>query len=94
MASCGGVGLLMVVEVETHDGCDGVAARVGGSNGGVRCVMVLLLTSLEYLNINSCPELAKALKEALGLNLFNIDMIIDGTRYLVIDINYFPKYAK
>jgi len=42
-------------------------------------------------------ELAKALREALGLNLFNVDVIRDSkepTRYLVIDINYFPGYAK
>ncbi|KAJ1398226.1 Inositol-tetrakisphosphate 1-kinase [Sesbania bispinosa] len=42
-------------------------------------------------------ELARALREALGLNLFNVDVIRDGTdqrRYLVIDINYFPGYAK
>ena len=43
-------------------------------------------------------ELAKALREALGLNLFNADVIRDGkdgrTRYLIIDINYFPGYAK
>lgn len=42
-------------------------------------------------------ELARGLREALGLNLFNVDVIRDGkepTRYLVIDINYFPGYAK
>lgn len=42
-------------------------------------------------------ELARALREALGLNLFNVDVIRDAkepTRYLVIDINYFPGYAK
>ena len=48
--------------------------------------------------IDSCLVLAKALREALGLNLFNADVIRDGkdgrTRYLIIDINYFPGYAK
>ncbi|KAK7265682.1 hypothetical protein RJT34_33305 [Clitoria ternatea] len=42
-------------------------------------------------------ELARGLREALGLNLFNVDLIRDGQdrgRYLVIDINYFPGYAK
>ncbi|KAL2321831.1 hypothetical protein Fmac_026210 [Flemingia macrophylla] len=42
-------------------------------------------------------ELARALREALGLNLFNVDVIRDANepaRYLVIDINYFPGYAK
>ncbi|KAF7806081.1 inositol-tetrakisphosphate 1-kinase 1 [Senna tora] len=39
-------------------------------------------------------ELGRALREAMGLNLFNVDMIRDGSRYLVIDINYFPGYSK
>ncbi|KAI4336148.1 hypothetical protein L6164_014713 [Bauhinia variegata] len=42
-------------------------------------------------------ELARALREAMGLNLFNMDVIRDAAdsgRYLVIDINYFPGYAK
>ncbi|CAL0325354.1 unnamed protein product [Lupinus luteus] len=42
-------------------------------------------------------ELAKGLRVELGLNLFNVDVIRDAndpTRYLVIDINYFPGYAK
>ena len=42
-------------------------------------------------------ELARALREVTGLNLFNVDVIRDAKdckRYLVIDINYFPGYAK
>ncbi|KAG8363769.1 hypothetical protein BUALT_Bualt19G0056800 [Buddleja alternifolia] len=42
-------------------------------------------------------EVASQLRQALKLNLFNFDMIRDsrvGDRYLVIDINYFPGYAK
>ncbi|KAK4433175.1 Inositol-tetrakisphosphate 1-kinase [Sesamum alatum] len=42
-------------------------------------------------------EVATELRQALKLNLFNFDMIRDskvGGRYLVIDINYFPGYAK
>uniref|UniRef100_A0A0D9XMV5 Inositol-tetrakisphosphate 1-kinase n=1 Tax=Leersia perrieri TaxID=77586 RepID=A0A0D9XMV5_9ORYZ len=43
-------------------------------------------------------HIAAALRQALGLHLFNFDMIRDvrgtGDRYLVIDINYFPGYAK
>ncbi|KAJ8754439.1 hypothetical protein K2173_002890 [Erythroxylum novogranatense] len=41
--------------------------------------------------------LAKGLRTAMNLNLFNFDVIRDsriGNRYLVIDINYFPGYAK
>ncbi|KAL0735718.1 hypothetical protein Bca4012_011928 [Brassica carinata] len=42
-------------------------------------------------------ELAKAMRRSMGLNLFNFDVIRDArdvSRYLVIDINYFPGYAK
>ncbi|XP_061376481.1 inositol-tetrakisphosphate 1-kinase 2-like [Gastrolobium bilobum] len=42
-------------------------------------------------------DLARALREAMGLNLFNVDVIRDAKdckRYLVIDVNYFPGYAK
>jgi inositol-1,3,4-trisphosphate 5/6-kinase/inositol-tetrakisphosphate 1-kinase len=42
-------------------------------------------------------DIAAALRRALSLHLFNFDMIRDaraGDRYLVIDINYFPGYAK
>lgn len=43
--------------------------------------------------------MAKELRQILTLHLFNFDMIRDGTRleenrYLIIDINYFPGYAK
>ncbi|KAJ7945862.1 Inositol-tetrakisphosphate 1-kinase 1 [Quillaja saponaria] len=42
-------------------------------------------------------DLSKALVEAMGLHLFNIDLIRDGNdrnKYYVIDINYFPGYEK
>ncbi|WCJ27778.1 Inositol-tetrakisphosphate 1-kinase 1 [Euphorbia peplus] len=42
-------------------------------------------------------DIARAMKVETGLNLFNFDVIRDandGNRYLVIDINYFPGYAK
>ncbi|CAN4099171.1 unnamed protein product [Withania somnifera] len=42
-------------------------------------------------------DVANQLRDALKLHLFNFDMIRDnkvGNRYLIIDINYFPGYAK
>nr|XP_043625819.1 inositol-tetrakisphosphate 1-kinase 1-like [Erigeron canadensis] len=41
-------------------------------------------------------EVAKGLRTALGLHLFNFDMIRDNKKdgYLVVDINYFPGYEK
>ncbi|KAI4328053.1 hypothetical protein L6164_020446 [Bauhinia variegata] len=42
-------------------------------------------------------DIARGLRQAIELNLFNFDVIRDsryGNRYLIIDINYFPGYAK
>ncbi|CAL5429488.1 unnamed protein product [Camellia sinensis] len=42
-------------------------------------------------------DIARGLRRATKLHLFNFDVIRDtriGNRYLVIDINYFPGYAK
>lgn len=42
-------------------------------------------------------EIANGLRKALSLNLFNFDVIREarsGNRYFIIDINYFPGYAK
>uniref|UniRef100_A0A0E0CK76 Inositol-tetrakisphosphate 1-kinase n=1 Tax=Oryza meridionalis TaxID=40149 RepID=A0A0E0CK76_9ORYZ len=44
-------------------------------------------------------EVARGLRRGLGLHLFNFDMIRErseehGDRYFIIDINYFPGYAK
>jgi inositol-1,3,4-trisphosphate 5/6-kinase/inositol-tetrakisphosphate 1-kinase len=40
-------------------------------------------------------EVARGLRRALGLHLFNFDMIRgESGRYYLIDINYFPGYAK
>ena len=43
----------------------GVGTRGNASSGGVQYVMVLLLISLKYLNIDTCPELT-TLTEAIG----------------------------
>ncbi|XP_020580782.1 inositol-tetrakisphosphate 1-kinase 5 [Phalaenopsis equestris] len=42
-------------------------------------------------------DIARGLRRAMRLNLFNFDVIRDsnsGNHYFVIDINYFPGYAK
>ncbi|KAJ4728644.1 Inositol-tetrakisphosphate 1-kinase [Melia azedarach] len=44
-------------------------------------------------------DISRGLRKAVKLNLFNFDMIRDtrignGNRYLIVDINYFPGYAK
>ncbi|KAI3744033.1 hypothetical protein L1987_57105 [Smallanthus sonchifolius] len=41
-------------------------------------------------------EVAEGLRQALGLHLFNFDLIKDDKSdgYLVVDINYFPGYEK
>ncbi|XP_027082573.2 inositol-tetrakisphosphate 1-kinase 1-like [Coffea arabica] len=51
----------------------------------------------QMLPVSFLTRLAKALRNALGLHLFNFDVIKDswfGNQYLVIDINYFSGYAK
>ncbi|RZC56943.1 hypothetical protein C5167_015799 [Papaver somniferum] len=42
-------------------------------------------------------DIARGLRQAMGLHLFNFDVIRDskiGNHYVVIDINYFPGYEK
>lgn len=56
-----------------------------------------LIDAAEMPPLNFINELANALKNALRLRLFNFDVIKDGgigNRFLIIDINYFPGYAK
>lgn len=51
----------------------------------------------ELPNADFIAEVANGLREGLGLHLFNFDVIKDSGRrnhYHVIDINYFPGYAK
>ena len=51
----------------------------------------------ELPNADFIAEVANGLREGLGLHLFNFDVIKDsgaGNHYHVIDINYFPGYAK
>ena len=55
------------------------------------------LAKAELPPANFIADVANGLREALGLRLFNFDVIKDskaGTHFHVIDINYFPGYAK
>ncbi|KAL1213045.1 Inositol-tetrakisphosphate 1-kinase 1 [Cardamine amara subsp. amara] len=55
------------------------------------------LETVEMPPSSFLTDLAKAMRESMGLNLFNFDVIRDArdaNRYLIIDINYFPGYAK
>ncbi|KAG6504094.1 inositol-tetrakisphosphate 1-kinase 1-like isoform X1 [Zingiber officinale] len=55
------------------------------------------LDEAEMPPLSFITEIARGLRRAMGLHLFNFDVIRDakvGNRYLVIDINYFPGYAK
>ncbi|KAF3948648.1 hypothetical protein ACB098_12G093500 [Castanea mollissima] len=68
-------------------------------NEGKGCTseMDKLVEEAEMPPLEFVMELAKGLREAMGLRLFNFDLIRDsrdGNRYFVIDINYFPGYAK
>ncbi|XP_058084886.1 inositol-tetrakisphosphate 1-kinase 1-like [Magnolia sinica] len=57
----------------------------------------LHLEDAEMPPLSFITDIARGLRQAMGLHLFNFDVIRDvkvGNRYLVIDINYFPGYAK
>ncbi|KAF7829209.1 inositol-tetrakisphosphate 1-kinase 1-like [Senna tora] len=55
------------------------------------------LDDTEMPPVSFITEIARGLRHAMKLNLFNFDVIRDsrfGNRYLIVDINYFPGYAK
>lgn len=55
------------------------------------------IENAEMPPLSFITDIAIGLRKAMGLNLFNFDVIRDvgvGNLYLVIDINYFPGYAK
>ncbi|CAN4128136.1 unnamed protein product [Withania somnifera] len=55
------------------------------------------LENAELPPLSFLSEIAMGLRLATKLHLFNFDVIRDnrvGNRYLIIDINYFPGYAK
>ncbi|XP_050224179.1 inositol-tetrakisphosphate 1-kinase 1 [Mercurialis annua] len=58
---------------------------------------VVDLERVEMPPLGFVEEIARGMRKETGLNLFNFDVIRDakiGNRYFVIDINYFPGYAK
>ncbi|KAI5639556.1 hypothetical protein M9H77_00631 [Catharanthus roseus] len=55
------------------------------------------LENADYPPMSLITEIAMGLRKMTRLHLFNFDVIRDtkvGNRYLVVDINYFPGYAK
>ncbi|XP_010274276.1 PREDICTED: inositol-tetrakisphosphate 1-kinase 1-like [Nelumbo nucifera] len=55
------------------------------------------LEDAEMPPLSFITDIARGLRQAMRLHLFNFDVIRDarvGNHYLVIDINYFPGYAK
>jgi len=55
------------------------------------------LDDAEMPPLSLVTEIARELRRVMKLNLFNFDVIRDSqlkTRYLIVDINYFPGYAK
>lgn len=56
-----------------------------------------ILEDAEMPPMSLITIIARGLRRAMKLHLFNFDVIRDtrvGNRYLVVDINYFPGYAK
>ncbi|KAL6008391.1 Inositol-tetrakisphosphate 1-kinase [Asimina triloba] len=59
--------------------------------------VALHLEEAEMPPVSFVTEIARGLRRAMGLHLFNFDVIRDvkvPDRYYIIDINYFPGYAK
>lgn len=55
------------------------------------------LDDTEMPPLSFITRIARGLRRVMKLNLFNFDVIRDsrcGNRYLIVDINYFPGYAK
>ncbi|KAL3499948.1 hypothetical protein ACH5RR_039041 [Cinchona calisaya] len=62
-----------------------------------KCYKLMHLENAELPPMSLITEIAKGLRKATRLHLFNFDVIRDtkvGNKYLVVDINYFPGYAK
>ncbi|XP_022131251.1 inositol-tetrakisphosphate 1-kinase 1-like [Momordica charantia] len=58
---------------------------------------MMQLDDTEMPPLSFVTDIARGLRHAMKLNLFNFDMIrdsINGNRYLIVDINYFPGFAK
>ncbi|KAD4982793.1 hypothetical protein R6Q59_002424 [Mikania micrantha] len=79
----GGVMIFSKISSSVINGDDGWSDNGSGEK--------VKMPSLEFVD-----EVAKGLRQALGLHLFNFDMIRDDKRdgYLIVDINYFPGYEK
>ncbi|VFR02155.1 unnamed protein product [Cuscuta campestris] len=70
--------------------------RTDEKNHDKYCKM-MNLEDAELPPLSFLTEIARGLRRETKLHLFNFDVIRDnkvGNRYLVIDINYFPGYAK
>lgn len=63
----------------------------------IKYYKMTLLENAELPPMSLITEIATGLRKETKLHLFNFDLIRDtkvGNKYLVIDINYFPGYAK
>ncbi|RZC28012.1 Inositol-tetrakisphosphate 1-kinase 1 [Glycine soja] len=80
---------VVVQEFVNHGG---VIFKVYVTGERVRCVKRKSLP-----DVGEDELIARGLRRVMRLNLFNFDVIQDsrcGNRYLIVDINYFPGYAK
>ena len=105
MAEDEGEGLLLLSQVSNLvvtnevEGCCSEVKKVVARNEVDKCRSEVekLVEKAEMPPLEFVMVLAKGLREAMGLRLFNFDLIRDsrdGNRYFVIDINYFPGYVK
>nr|POE58229.1 inositol-tetrakisphosphate 1-kinase 5 [Quercus suber] len=88
----------LVVKNEV-EGCCSEVKKVVARNEEDKCCSEVekLVEKAKMPPLKFVMELAKGLRVAMGLRLFNFDLVRDsrdGNRYFVIDINYFPGYVK
>ncbi|KAK9120553.1 hypothetical protein Syun_018170 [Stephania yunnanensis] len=83
--SIGSLSFSQISNMTTHEG------------SGDDYYAIMHLDEAEMPPLSFITAIARGLREAMQLHLFNFDVIRDvrvGSHYLVIDINYFPGYAK
>ncbi|KAI3876647.1 hypothetical protein MKX03_027669 [Papaver bracteatum] len=74
-----------------------ISNKTSQERSGGMCIEVMRIEDAAMLPDSLVTDIARGLGQAMGLHLFNFDVIRDskiGNHYVVIDINYFPGYEK
>ncbi|KAI3967940.1 hypothetical protein MKX01_027123 [Papaver californicum] len=74
-----------------------ISNKTSHEHSGGMCNEVMGVEDARMPPDSLVTDIARGLRQAMGLHLFNFDIIRDssiGNHYVVIDINYFPGYEK